>query len=566
MSRVGDWLDERIGHRRLAQVLMAYPVAGGASWGYVFGATLLAMLTLQVVTGIALAFYYSPSPAGAWASVAYLQDQVTWGWLVRGLHGHGASALVVLLGAHLVQTALAGAYKRPREVTWWLGIGLLGLMLGEALTGYLLPWDQKGYWATHIVTGIAGQTPFLGAQAQQALQGGNDYGALTLSRFFALHVFVLPLGLLLLVVGHVALVRKHGVTVSKKRQARTAQPFWPDQVVRDLVAVALAVIALFVVTVATHGVELSAPADPAGGFDARPEWYFLPLFQVLKYFSGPVETVVALGAPVVVVGVLVAMPLVDRKDTRASRARALLPLGLLGVIGGVLAMLAVAEDRGDVQLAERTADAEAQALRARELAVEHGVPAAGGLAIWDLDPERRAAYLWRTHCVVCHEGAERKAPIIGKGFGSRAWLRGLLEDPDGPAYFGKVEKVQAFDDRMKPTKLEGAELDAVVEWLYSERGPEAQVDRALVERGRALFDEGTCSDCHERDGKSESSPGPNLGGLNSRAGLADFIAHPGAPHHFGELDDMPEFADKLNAKDLQLLADWIHGLAEPRDR
>src|SRR2546428_602933 len=149
------------------------------------------------------------SAAGAWASVAYVQDQMVLGWLVRGLHSAGASAMVVLIVLHMLQVALYGAYKRPREVNWIVGVMLLGLVLGFALTGYLLPWDQKGYWATQVATGIMGSVPG-GEPLRVLLQGGSEYGNLTLTRFYALHVFVLPIGLAVLLGIHLALFRKHG--------------------------------------------------------------------------------------------------------------------------------------------------------------------------------------------------------------------------------------------------------------------------------------------------------------------------------------------------------------------
>jgi quinol-cytochrome oxidoreductase complex cytochrome b subunit len=173
-NRLGDWLDERTGHRRAVHSALEEPVLGGASFVYVMGSVLLFLLILQAVTGALLAFYYSPSATDAWGSVAYIEDQVTLGWFIRGLHHHGASAMVIAAGLHMLQVVVYGAYKRPREVTWWIGVMLLGLILAFALTGYLLPWDQTGYWATKVATGIAGETPMAGQEVQAALQGGNE--------------------------------------------------------------------------------------------------------------------------------------------------------------------------------------------------------------------------------------------------------------------------------------------------------------------------------------------------------------------------------------------------------
>src|SRR5215510_11331904 len=173
LRHISDWFEERTGYRGVMKHALEEPVLGGASLAYVFGSVLLFLLLLQMTTGLLLAFYYAPSSTDAWASVAHIEDQVTMGWLVRGLHHHGASAMVIVAGLHLLQVAVWGAYKRPREMNWIIGVLLLGLILAFALTGYLLPWDQTGYWATKVATGIAGSSPLIGDQLKEALQGGN---------------------------------------------------------------------------------------------------------------------------------------------------------------------------------------------------------------------------------------------------------------------------------------------------------------------------------------------------------------------------------------------------------
>jgi len=557
---LGDWLNERTGHRRALHVALEEPVLGGASFAYVMGSVLVFLLVLQATTGALLAFYYSPSASDAWGSVAYLEDEVTLGWFIRGLHHHGASAMVICAGLHMLQVAVWGAYKKPREVTWWVGVMLLGLILAFALTGYLLPWDQTGYWATKVATGIAGGTPVAGAEVQSALQGGNEYGNLTLTRFFALHVFVLPALTFGLVAVHLLLFRKHGVTPrwgrSQADLERTAQPFWPDQLFRDVVAMALAFGALVAWTIHTGGAGLDAPADPSSNFDARPEWYFRFLFQMLKYFSGPVETIVALGAPVLIGGVLFALPLVDRGADRSPRRRA----GALAIVlagfaaAGALTIISYRADGADPTLAKREADSEKLARRARSLAREHGVPAAGGTAVFSTAPFYRARALWTEHCASCHEGDERKAPLIAAGYNSRAWIRGMLKSPSSDAYFGRT-KLGKSEDAMPDAEATDAELDALVELVYAESGA-ADADKALAARGAATFDEAPCADCHERTGEASSS-GPNLAGRGSKAYLTAFIADSGHPRFFGTKDEMPAFGEELPPADIAVLVEWI---------
>ena len=189
MSKLSAFLRERTGAGR-APVMT---IEGGASFAYVFGAVLVFLLAFETLTGLALAAFYAPSATDAWASVAYIQDQSTWGWLVRGAHHHGGGAIVVVGGLHLVQTAVAGAYKKPRELVWWLGLLLLMLVLAWAVTGYVLRWDQAGYWANQVELGITAGTPVVGEPIRKLALGGNDYGNLTLTRFYALHVVALPL-------------------------------------------------------------------------------------------------------------------------------------------------------------------------------------------------------------------------------------------------------------------------------------------------------------------------------------------------------------------------------------
>ncbi len=553
-----DWLDHRTGYRQSLSHALDEPVAGGASFAYVFGSVLTFILLLQMVTGVLLAMYYSPSATDAWASVAYIQDTVTLGWLIRGLHSYGASAMVIVAVLHLLQTAIYGAYKAPRELNWLIGVLLLGLILAFALTGYLLPWDQTGYWATKVATGIAGTSPVIGQELAHAVQGGNEYGNLTLTRFFALHVFVLPALTVLLVVAHLRLFRRHGVTPrwgrSRDELVRRTQPFWPDQMFRDMVAMAAVFAAMVAITVYTRGAHLGPPADPASSFDARPEWYFRPLFQALKYFEGPLEQVVALGLPVVVGGVLVALPFLDRGASTSPRGRA----GFLAIVGagvvlaGALTALSLREDASDSALQERLVEAKKLASVARSLARENGVPAAGGTAVYTTQPWYRSKQLWAEHCAACHQGDERKGPAIGAGYNSREWIAAFLREPNGAPFFGVSDEL----GDMEPVTAAEDDFRALVEFIYAESGAN-DADAALVDRGKQLFDDGTCFDCHERDGTSESSPGPNLGGRGSDAWLQAMIRDASQPHLFGERNEMPLFGDELAADDIAALAEYV---------
>ena len=176
---------------------------------------------------------YSPSSSMAWASVFYISHEMWWGWFIRGVHHFAAQAMVVLLVLHLLQVLWAGAYRRPREFNWWFGMALLFLTLGFSLTGYLLPWDQKGYWATKVATNIMGGAPVVGPYLQKIVVGGPDYGNQTVTRFYGLHVGVLPTLLVLCLAAHIALFRRHGITPPPNAEKRPTGQFWPEQLFMD---------------------------------------------------------------------------------------------------------------------------------------------------------------------------------------------------------------------------------------------------------------------------------------------------------------------------------------------
>ena len=214
MKALVNWLDSRTGLRGFVHEALYERIPGGARWRYVWGSTLVFAFLVQLITGLVLWMYYSPSAQTAWESVYYIQYETGGGWLLRGLHHFMAHAMIVLLALHLLQVVIDGAYRAPREVNFWLGLILMQIVLALSLTGYLLPWDQKGYWATRVATNLLGVAPVIGPQMQQLVVGGADYGHHTLTRFFALHAGVLPGMLVLflvLVVRPAGLLGKQGL-------------------------------------------------------------------------------------------------------------------------------------------------------------------------------------------------------------------------------------------------------------------------------------------------------------------------------------------------------------------
>lgn len=562
MKALIDWLDERAGVRALWAGMANEEVPGGARARYVFGSVLMFLFMQQVVLGILLASYYSPSATDAWASTAYLNDQVSAGWFLRGLHHHGSSAMVIVTGLHFLQTVIAGAYRRPRELNWLTGLGMAGLVVGFALTGYLLPWDQKGYWATQVATGIMGSVP--GGEALRVLlQGGTEYGNLTITRFYTLHVFVLPIGLAALLGIHLSLFRKHGVThpeLPKEELDRKMQRFFPSQLLWDVIAMAVTAAVLVLVTFKTHGAELYAPAQPASNFVARPEWYFLTLFQLLKYFEGPLQLVATVIIPGAVTTFLVLLPWIDRASSRKAGDR----MPVLGAVAtlmcGVVTLTAMAmvEDGKNQKFQKGLAAAHKEADRSRELA-RAGVLPTGGDAVFLNDPQVATRMLFKEHCETCHTldgmGGE-EAPILTH-YKSREWLAGVIRNPHDKRYFGGTKTHKEMEP-YPADKVSDDKLSALVEYSYSLIGEEAGAfDAALAERGKKLFmDDLDCNTCHEVK-PGETADGPNLAAHGSRAWIQRVIHDSSAEDLFGKAAGMPKFGKKLTEEEIRQLADFI---------
>ena len=211
------WLDERVSWRQVWETIFLRKIPK-VNWFYTLGSATLFVTVNQAVTGILLTLYYVPTPDHAYDSVQYITTQIPAGWLIRGLHHWGASAMVVLVVLHMLRVIFYGAYKYPREVTWFTGVILLLVVIGFGFTGYLLPWDQKAYWATTVGTRIAGTPPLIGDYLLRIMRGGENLSAVTLVRFFGTHVWVLPATLMLVLGIHMYLVIRIGISAVPKKE------------------------------------------------------------------------------------------------------------------------------------------------------------------------------------------------------------------------------------------------------------------------------------------------------------------------------------------------------------
>ncbi|HEY0492359.1 MAG TPA: cytochrome b N-terminal domain-containing protein [Candidatus Dormibacteraeota bacterium] len=374
-ARVAGFLEQRTGLGPVVRYVLDRRLPAGISWLHTFGSASLTLFILMVVTGMFLALNYAPSITDAHASTSYIQRQVPLGGLVLGLHYWGATAMVALVTMHMLRVFFMGAYKFPRELNWMLGVGIFGLVLLFAFTGYLLPWDNMAFFATRVGINIVGSVPLLGGALAALLRGGPDIGAATLTHFYAIHVLFLPSIVGLLITAHLFLVVRNGIAPLPRRLGaglrgrptvlgdgpgamraadatlhrepagtETGDSFYPRHVLMDAV-VSLLVLLVVTALALFFQVPDSGNANPGNSsFVPRPAWYFLAPFQLLKYVPGPLEALATTVLPVVAGAGLLLLPFIDRRRGRHPFDRPLVTLlgiaslvavGLLTLLGAI---------------------------------------------------------------------------------------------------------------------------------------------------------------------------------------------------------------------------------------
>jgi ubiquinol-cytochrome c reductase cytochrome b subunit len=581
-----EWIESRTGWVRLVGGALMAPIPGGARWRYTWGSLLAFAFFTQVVTGFFLWTHYSPSAQTAWESVWYLEYVVPGGWFLRGLHHFTAQLFVVLLVVHVVQLVLFRAYVAPRELAFWLALLLVPLAVGMSVTGWLLPFDQKGYWAARVPLNLTGLAPGVGGGMQQVMMGGGEIGHHTLTRFLALHAGLFPLLMGVILLLHLWLHFRERLR-GWENAPDHAERHWPDQLLRDAFACLLATALVVTLVLMNRGAGLGAPVDASEDYGAaRPEWLFLFLYQFLKLFRGSAEVWGAVIVPSMVFAFLVVMPWIGR--SRFGHAVNVVVIGLLLLGATVLTGAALLEDRNDPVFRAAVRQADSDGARVRRLAELAGrIPAEGALALVRDDPLWQGPRLFARHCASCHrydghDGLGR-VPVEAqtaselKGFANREWLAGLF-DPEHVAsvrYFGGTRfengqmarfvkrDVAGFDES------EREQLRRVILAVSAEAGLAAQRemdqrDEALIEEGRVLIDDETmrCTECHKFHEHDYDPVGPELTGYGSRDWLVEFIKDPAHARFYGRRNDrMPRYGveEVLDEKRIGLIADWLRG-------
>jgi ubiquinol-cytochrome c reductase cytochrome b subunit len=513
-ARLLAWLDARTRYQTVRHVLLDEEIPAGTGWIFTLGSVLLGLLAVQLLTGAFLTLYYAPTPDHAYESIRFI-DSTAAGRIVRGLHHFGASFIVVFLVLHMLRVIVLGSYKPPRELTWLSGLVLLGLVLGFALTGYLLPWDQRAYWATVVTINISRLAPGAGELVAGVMQGGSTIGALTLTRWYSAHVIIFPALLVALIVGHLVLMRLQGSSGPLRPKPGRPFPFYPYQAARDTVVVSLVLLA--VLAFAWGGAPpLEGPADPTdANYIPRPEWYFLGLFQLLKYFPGKWEVVGAIIIPTLAGAVLALLPWIDRGPERDPRRRPLV-MGLVSI--GFIAVVALTT----LGFRDRPMNVDPTRWSLREI---------GGRAI--------AGY---SGCAKCHNDNGMADPLesIALARGTE-WIAGHVSDPE----------MIAPGLREPPTTRSEREIAAIVAYVRKvSRQPYPGFDKQ--HETAATVWARYCVGCHVIDGDG-GKDAPELTKTGEKHTPDQLRTQITDPESVNPAADMPSFADRLSPEQLEAI-------------
>jgi quinol-cytochrome oxidoreductase complex cytochrome b subunit/cytochrome c2 len=459
-----QWLDHRTGIDSLLRHALDEPIPGGAKIAYVFGSGLLFLFLSQIITGVFLAMYYVPSADHAHTTVAYITKEVTGGSFLRSIHSYGSSAIVIVLMLHLIQTFFYGSYKGRRELVWIAGCVLLVLMLGMAFTGYLLPWDQKAFFATTVGTNILSEVPWIGNALKEMIRGGTEMGTLTVSRFFVLHVFLIPACIFAFVAMHIYAFRKAGAagpaTADPISPKLPTERFYPKQVVMDMGFAMLIIVALGLMAYAWPA-DLGPKANPADTqFLPRPEWYYIPVFQYLKYWHGSTAVLGILVIPGILGLLLVGLPFFDRSLERRPWKRPI-SVGLFSIVFLGLGALGFASHRQDMrdpgvaaQLKTQRSDTEDFMNQKFEPELSGGSLVAANAALVNPEAAKGKAIFEREGCNACHGdngiGTAIAPKLIGVGTKyDESKIESLLHKPTEKMTAGGMPAVTLPDNELK---------------------------------------------------------------------------------------------------------------------
>ena len=602
MNVVLDWIEHRTGIAEAWRRRRNRTTTSGCCCLDVWPGAILFTFFVQAITGFALWAYYSPGSQSAWESVYYIQYEVWGGWLVRGIHYYAAQALLILCGLYVLHLIFSAAYRAPRELVYWLAVGLTLLCVALLLTGELLVWTQSGYWSTFVRTNFLFLLPGIGPYLHKLAVGGPSMGNFTATRFLALHAGLLPA-----LFGAAWCMLRGAARRAAAQSGGAAQGavWWPNRAMFHALAwFAVTAVVVFLscegalsqqpagaVAGDYMGVELGGPRDPGEPYAAaRPDWYFVGLFQFAHLFPGAYKIVPIFVIPGLLVALLLAMPFIARNRLGQS-ANVIVAVGLLG--GAVyLSIQSKQADAANASHQASLAAATTEADRVKELIREKGIPPAGALSLLLDDAVTQGPKLFRQHCASCHDIADAAgngilsdkptAPNL-YGFASRQWLSGFF-DPKKIAYAPKPEELSSTNrppyfgaTKFAKGKMAGFVRDTLAESRKDNEAAFAELTAMLAAQahppeGRKptknesqKIDDFGCLDCHKFHDRGKLQ-GPELTGYGSRKWLVGIISNPSHKMFYGDRNDrMPAYhqspdkpADNLlSARQIEMLVDWI---------
>jgi ubiquinol-cytochrome c reductase cytochrome b subunit len=532
-----EQFDHRTGLHSALKTFLYEEIPASSGWHQVFGSVALFLMLIQFFTGAMLAFNFAPTPGDSYNSVRYILTEVTAGKLMRGLHHWGASMIIVIVVVHMVQVFLWGAYRKPREGTWIVGVILLLLSLAYGLTGYLLPWDNRAYFGTLVTINIGSRVPLVGPYLIRLLGSTGDIGVVSFARFYGLHVLLLPPVTMLLIVLHVYLVRRHGVAPAAGDELAPKKSFFPEQVFKDTVAVFIAFAILFVMAIAVK-VPLERLADPTDlAYNPRPEWYFLFLFQLLKLFPGPLEVVGTVVLPTIAIGALILAPFIDRSLAIRLRQRTLafgiVALAALGWGGLTAAAVITTPPPPQSETVDYTGPIQWLQLTPAEMAGIH--------------------YFRQENCTSCHNvtGGTPKA-------GPNLVNTGMRHDTDWLMAHFKQPATTSPNTTMPPVALSDTELKDLLALMLKLTPENADVvDTAPIAAtdGAVLFQKNGCAGCHSVNTVEKGKIGPPLNGVGYRRAESWIIEHFQNPQKMSPGTPMPPY--KFSPTDMQNMVSYL---------
>jgi len=571
LNTVKDWVNERTGLITFFSEFLHEEIPGGTRFSYTLGSACMFLLTMQIVSGIWQLFYYVPTVDYAYSSLNYLRMQVPFGWLIHGIHYWGGTLFTIIVGLHCLRVFIWGSYKKPREMVWLVGIVLIILTALFMFTGPILPWDKDGYFAGQVGIGIAGSVPIVGPLTQAILQGANKMGQMALLRMYVLHVAILPGAIGAFVMLHLIAFRTYGESGPwDEKKRKVTGYFWPEQIFKDVVVTFL-IFLLLVYLSAFFPAPFSGLADPADTLvSPKPSWTFLFLYQIIKFFPGPLEPIGAAGVPLIIILLFASLPFVDKSPEKNPFKRGFVVLSGFAFVGIVLYLTWLGYIyRSDAELSQMEPAQPTVSHESEKMTLSERYTA---MVAADADQQATGQKLFKTlGCTECHTttgaASNKQGPDLSltRANRTREWIYTQLISPQthnpktimppfahlsGRNVNLLVDYIEGLTPNVAPPPppaVAGAPADAAASAKYGEQ----------------LFNSVGCVQCHTITGHVSTKAGPDLimaikKDMPNKDWLKIQLATPQAHN---PLSIMPSFASRLTDDQMNAMIDFLSSLS-----